>query len=241
MEQQIRIGTSGWTYTHWIELFYPVNWPKSRWLEYYTQHFDTVELNSTFYRLPLVKTFENWKTRTPERFLWALKANKYITHIKRLKEPEEPLERFYTAASGLKEKQGPILFQLPPSLSFDENEFEHFCRSLNPSLLHALEVRHPSWITDRLFAILKKHNIAFCIADTAGRYPYHEVLTADFVYVRLHGSKKLYASDYSEGELQSWAQKINEWEKDTYLYFDNDFEGHAVKNAKRLKEILGLS
>ena len=111
---------------------------------------------------------------------------------------------------------------------------------MNPSFLHALEVRHPSWITDRLFAFLKKYNIAFCIADTAGRYPYHEVVTADFVYVRLHGSKKLYASDYSEGELQTWAQKINEWEKDMYLYFDNDFEGHAVKNANRLKEILGL-
>ncbi len=240
MGKEIRIGTSGWTYPHWIKLFYPLDWPKSRWLEYYIEHFDTVELNATFYRLPKPKTFENWKARTPDRFIWALKANKYITHIKRLKEPEEPLERFYTAASGLKEKLGPILFQLPPSLSFDEKEFGGFCQSLNPSHRHTLEVRHPSWITDRLFSILKKHNIAFCIADTAGRYPYREVVTADFIYIRLHGSTKLYASDYSEGELQMWAQKIDGWSKETHLYFDNDFGGYAVRNAIRLKEILGV-
>lgn len=241
MAREIRIGTSGWNYQHWKEIFYPADCAKSKWLEYYTEHFDTVELNATFYRLPQLKTFENWKTRTPDHFLWALKANKYITHIKRLKEPQEPLERFYTAASGLKEKLGPLLFQLPPSLSFDEKEFENFCQFLNPSQRHTLEVRHPSWINDRLFVILKEHNIAFCIADTAGRYPYHEVVTSDFVYIRLHGSKKLYASEYSEKELQAWAKKIKGWGKDTYLYFDNDFEGYAVKNAKRLKEILDLS
>jgi uncharacterized protein YecE (DUF72 family) len=241
MKKKIRIGTSGWSYPHWMKLFYPVGWPKSRWLEYYVEHFDTVELNATFYRLPKPKTFEAWKTRTSEHFIWALKASKYITHTKRLKAPEEPLGRFYAAASELKEKLGPILFQLPPSLSFDEKEFESFCQSLNPHLRHTLEVRHPSWITDRLFSVLERYNIAFCIADTAGRYPYYEVATANFVYVRLHGSKKLYASDYSEVELQTWAQKIEAWGKDTYLYFDNDFGGYAVKNAKRLKGILSLS
>ena len=241
MKRELRIGTSGWTYDHWKKLFYPENLPKSRRLEYYGKHFDTVELNATFYRLPKPKTFENWKRRTPDYFLWAVKANKYITHTKRLKEPVEALERFYAAASGLEKKLGPILFQLPPSLSFDEKEFNNFCQSLNPSQRHTLEVRHPSWISDRLFSILKKFNIALCIADTAGRYPYHEVVTADFLYIRLHGSKKLYASEYSEGELQAWAEKITGWGKDTYLYFDNDFGGYAVKNAKRLKKILGLS
>lgn len=241
MGKEIKIGTSGWTYPHWKKVFYPVNWPKSRWLEYYVQHFDTIELNATFYRLPKPKTFENWNARTPDHFLWALKASKYITHTKRLKDPGEPLDRFYTAASGLKEKLGPILFQLPPSLPFDDREFGRFCQSLHRSRRHTLEVRHPSWISDRLFAILKNYNIAFCIADTAGRYPYHEVVTADFIYVRLHGSKKLYASEYSEGELQTWAEKIKAWGKDTYLYFDNDFSGYAVKNARRLKEILDLS
>ena len=241
MDRQIRVGTSGWTYPHWRNIFYPLACQKSRWLEYYAEHFDTVELNATFYRLPKTKTVEGWKRRTPDFFLWAVKASKYITHTKRLTEPTEPLERFYATALALEEKLGPILFQLPPSLPFDEERFTDFCRCLRPSHRHALEVRHPSWISDRLFAILEEHNMAFCISDTAGRYPCHEAVTADFLYVRLHGSKKLYASDYSEEELQAWAQKIRQWGKDTYLYFDNDFGGYAVRNAKRLKEILGSS
>jgi len=240
MIPQIRIGTSGWNYQHWKGLFYPPNCRQSEWLEYYVEHFDTVELNATFYGLPKLKTFENWRLRTPDGFLWAVKANKYITHIKRLKDPRQPLERFYEAVSGLKEKSGPVLFQLPPSLSFREQTFRHFCQSLDVSIPHALEVRHPSWVNDRLFSILQEHNMAFCIADTAGRYPYHEEVTADFVYVRLHGSKKLYASDYSEEELRLWAHKIRKWNTETFLYFDNDFGGYAVKNAGRLKQILNL-
>jgi len=234
----IRIGTSGWTYPHWQEVFYPPDWSKSRWLEYYAQHFDTVELNATFYRLPKPKTFENWNKRTPDRFLWSVKGSKYITHTKRLKDPVEPLDRLYGAAAGLGEKLGVVLFQLPPSLVFDEKTFKEFCGVLNPNLRHALEVRHASWISDQVFDLLKEYNMAFCIADTAGRYPYHEVVTTDFVYIRLHGSRKLYASDYSEEELQVWAEKIKAWAKDTFVYFDNDFEGHAVRNARRLKEIL---
>ena len=241
MDRQIRVGTSGWTYPHWRNIFYPLDCQKSRWLEYYTEHFDTVELNATFYRLPKAKTVEGWKRRTPDFFLWAVKASKYITHTKRLTEPTEPLERFYAIALALEEKLGPILFQLPPSLPFDEERFAGFCGCLSPSHRHALEVRLPSWISDRLFAILEGHNMAFCISDTAGRYPCHEAVTADYLYVRLHGSKKLYASDYSEEELQAWAHKIRRWGKDTYLYFDNDFEGYAVRNAKRFKEILGSS
>jgi uncharacterized protein YecE (DUF72 family) len=240
MERDMRIGTSGWNYPHWNEIFYPVARPKSRWLEFYAECFDTVELNATFYGLPKPKTFENWKQRTPDHFLWAIKANKYITHTKRLKEPKEPLERLYAAACALGEKLGPILFQLPPSLPFNQEEFESFCQSVDSSQRHVLEVRHRSWIDDELFCLLERYNMAFCIADSAGRYPLHETVTADFIYIRLHGSKKLYASDYSEEELQTWAQKIKDWGKDTYIYFDNDFEGYAVKNARRLKEILGL-
>ncbi len=240
MEQRIRIGTSGWTYPHWKESFYPVSCPKSNWLEYYSKHFDTVELNATFYRLPNSKTFENWNVRTPDHFLWAVKASKYITHTKRLKEPKEPLERLTEASSGLKKKLGPILFQLPPSLSYDEKIFHGFCQLLNPLQQYAVEVRHPSWIDEQAILMLRKYKIAFCISDTAGRYPFHEVLTADFVYIRLHGSKKLYASEYSEEELETWARKIKNWGKDTFVYFDNDFGGYAVKNAMRLKGILGL-
>jgi uncharacterized protein YecE (DUF72 family) len=242
MAPRIHIGTSGWIYDHWREVFYPKDCPKAKWLDFYTRHYGTVELNASFYRLPKPQTFENWRERTPDNFLWAVKANRYITHIKRLKDPEEPLERFFGSADALKEKLGPILFQLPPNLSFDETAFSHFCKQLKGDRLYALEVRHPSWAQEkRAIDILRDNNIAFCVSDSAGRYPYIEEDTATFIYIRLHGSKKLYASEYSEKELQTYAGKIRDWSKDTYLYFDNDYKGHAIKNAKRMKEILGLA
>ncbi|RLB28801.1 MAG: DUF72 domain-containing protein [Deltaproteobacteria bacterium] len=235
------IGTSGWNYKHWAEVFYPKDCPKARWLEFYAGHFSTVELNASFYRLPKPQTFENWRERTPDDFLWAVKASRYITHIKRLKESAEPLERLYGAVDVLEEKLGPILFQLPPSLSFNEEVFGRFCQHLKKDRLYVLEVRHPSWEHQKAIDMLRDHNIALCVSDTAGRYPYLEEDTATFAYIRLHGSKQLYASDYSEAELQAYAQKIMQWSKDTYLYFDNDYHGYAVKNARRMKEILGLS
>lgn len=235
----IRTGTSGWTYKHWQGVFYPVDLPQSKWLEYYTGHFDTVELNASFYRLPNPRTFENWNARTPDNFRWSVKASKYITHTKRLRDPAEPLQRLYDAVKGLGEKLGAILVQLPPNLAFDEILFRDFCSSLNTDIRHTLEVRHASWLSDNAYTILNEFNIALCISDTAGRYPSAEEITADFAYVRLHGSQKLYASGYTEDELQTWAQKINAWDRDAFIYFDNDFEGHAVKDAKRLKEILG--
>ena len=241
MTSKIHIGTSGWTYDHWREVFYPKDCPKAKWLDFYTRHYGTVELNASFYRLPKPQTFENWRERTPDNFLWAVKANRYITHIKRLKDPEEPLERFFGSADALKEKLGPILFQLPPSLSFDEEVFIHFCKQLKGDRLYTLEVRHPSWAQERAVDILKDNNIALCVSDSAGRYPYIEEDTATFIYIRLHGSKKLYASKYSEDELQTYAGRIRDWSKDTYLYFDNDYKGYAINNAKRLKEILALT
>jgi uncharacterized protein YecE (DUF72 family) len=238
---QIHIGTSGWTYDHWSGVFYPEDCPKTRWLEFYAKHYGTVELNASFYRLPKAQTFENWRNRTPDNFLWAVKANRYITHIKRIKDVEEPLERLYSSVALLKKKLGPILFQLPPSLSFDEAVLRDFCHCLKANHRYALEVRHPSWAQEKALDILRDNNIALCTSDTAGRYPYIEEDTATFIYIRLHGSKKLYASRYSEEELRTYARKIKGWSKDTYLYFDNDYAGYAIKNAKRLKEILGLS
>jgi len=240
MIQGIYIGTSGWNYEHWKEIFYPPDCPKSKWLEFYAQHYGTVELNASFYRLPKPQTFENWRTKTPDNFLWAVKANKYITHIKKIQDVEEPLERFFGSVELLKEKLGPILFQLPPSLSFDEAILSRFCDQLKGNHLYALEVRHSSWTKRRVIDILRDYNIALCISDTAGRYPYIEENTASFSYIRLHGSKKLYASEYTEEELHVFAKKIRDWSRETYLYFDNDYGGYAIKNAKRLKEILGL-
>jgi uncharacterized protein YecE (DUF72 family) len=238
---RIHIGTSGWIYNHWAEVFYPRDCPKAKWLEFYATHFRTVELNASFYRLPKPQTFENWRKRTPDDFLWAVKASRYITHIKRLKEPAESLERLYHSVEALEEKLGPILFQLPPSLSFHEEVFGRFCQHLKKDRVHALEVRHPSWEHQKAIDLIREHNLALCVSDAAGRYPYLEENTASFAYIRLHGSQQLYASEYSEAELQAYARKIRDWAKDTYLYFDNDYHGYAVKNARRMNEILGLS
>ncbi|MBW1960850.1 MAG: DUF72 domain-containing protein [Deltaproteobacteria bacterium] len=194
-EKLRRIGTSGWNYEHWKDRFYPSGLAKSKWLNFYTEHFDTVEVNATFYRLPKPKTFDNWYEKTPDNFLWAVKGSRYITHIQRLKDTAESLERLYQSVERLKEKAGPILFQLPPSFTFDERILKAFCKELNPAFRHALEVRHESWIDEVVFQILKENNIALCISDSAGRFPYCEAITADFVYIRLHGSKKLYASN----------------------------------------------
>jgi uncharacterized protein YecE (DUF72 family) len=233
-----RIGTSGWNYRHWKGIFYPSKVAVSKWLDFYATYFNTVEVNATFYRLPKPEVFDNWYEKTPANFLWAIKASKFITHTKRLNDSKEPLKRLYNSVDRLKEKQGPVLFQLPPSLCFDKKRFIDFCENLKRTHQHVLEIRHPSWIDTRVFEILKQYNIAFCISDTAGRYPYCEGITADFLYIRLHGSRKLYASEYSEEELKSWAKKIKNWAMKTYVYFDNDVKGFAVKNAKRLKEIL---
>jgi len=233
-----RIGTSGWVYPHWKGLFYPEEWPKAKWLEFYARNFSTVELNATFYRLPTETAVEKWFSRTPDGFLWALKTSRYITHIKRLVEVDEALKRFYALAERLHTKLGPLLFQLPPSLKYDSHLVETFLQHLQPSFRHSIEVRHPSWLNSEFFGQLRDCNTAFCISDTAGRYPYQEEITADFAYIRLHGSRRLYASDYTGEELETWAKKIVTWGCETFVYFDNDFEGYAVKNARQLKHLL---
>ncbi len=239
MDRPCRIGTSGWNYGHWRGRFYPEKLPASKWLAHYATHFDTVECNATFYRLPSEQAFQNWKASTPEGFLWALKGPRIVTHYRRLRDVEEPLEQFLSRAHLLGEKLGPVLFQLPPSLHYDEALFEDFASLLSSVRQAAVEVRHRSWIDDRFFRQLETHQIAFCIADSAGRYPFHEAVTADFVYIRLHGSQKLYASNYSETEIRRWAEKIASWNRPAYVYFDNDFDAYAVFNALELKKHLG--
>ncbi len=232
------IGTSGWNHDHWKERFYPLGCPKARWLDYYMNIFSTVEVNATFYRQLNTGTFEKWRMKSPENFVFALKANRYITHIMKLKSVGDPLKTFIASASILGSKLGPLLFQLPPSLVFDENTLESFLSMLPAGYRYTLEARHKSWISAEALAALGRHNVAWCIADTAGRFPYLEAVTADFVYIRLHGSKKLYASDYTQSELVGWAEKIRSWGIDAYIYFDNDFMGYAPANAARLREIL---
>jgi uncharacterized protein YecE (DUF72 family) len=235
--QTLRIGTSGWVYPHWQGIFYPDDYPKNKWLEYYALHFDALELNASFYHLPNPVTFEKWKRRTPAGFVWAVKLNRYVTHVRRLKNVETAMHRFYEAVALLGNKLGPILIQLPPSLVYEKSLIDNFLDILHPSLKHAIEIRHASWMQDEFMDCLRQRNVAFCISDTAGRYPMRIEMTADFAYLRLHGSQQLYASLYTEEELKSWAEKIRAWSCETWVFFDNDSEGNAVRNALRLKEI----
>jgi len=237
------IGTSGWSYDHWRGLFYPEELSKGKWLEFYVEKFDTAELNSSFYRLPKRKTFENWRKRTPKNFIFSVKMSRYISHVKRLLDPEESLSRFFEAVSALKEKCGPILIQLPPGLKFDEDRLKNFLELLTRDYRgyrFTMECRNETWFQDPVYEIFRKYNIALCLADTP-MYPYAEEITSNFVYIRLHGHERLYASNYSNRQLDELAEKIRKWNKkdmDVYVYFDNDANAYAPKNALRLKEIL---
>ncbi len=236
---EVRVGTSGWNYPHWRGVFYPPGLLSSQWLEYYAQHFDTVEINATFYGRPRASTLEKWYHVTPPGFLFSVKASRYITHIKRLKDVEDPLDRLYQDIKPLREKLGVILFQFPPNLPFQREQVKAFLKLLNSSIPTTIEVRHQSFHTPEFFQLLKKHNVAFCISDTAGKYPSLAFqITADFTYIRLHGSRILYASCYTLEELQEWVQRIKSWGVDAYVYFDNDAHGYAPLNAAQLKETL---
>lgn len=232
------IGTSGWSYDHWKGVFYPAGLPKTGWLDYYARAFSTVEVNATFYRRIRESTFEKWRLITPKEFIMAVKADRFITHIRMLKQVEESLRIFLSSVRSLKEKLGPILFQLPPSLAYDPDVLDGFCSIMPSDNRYAIEARHGTWTKDNVLSALKDRNIAWCISDSAGRFPCREAVTADFIYVRLHGPGSLYASDYTDKELESWAQKIVSWGCDAYVYFNNDFSGYALKNAMRLREIL---
>ncbi len=237
---EIRIGTSGWYYDHWRERFYPPDLPKRKFLEYFSRRLDTVEANNTFYNLPLASTFEAWLEKTPSGFLFAVKMSRYITHRKRLKEPEEPVANFFERADILKEKLGPILIQLPPSFKRDDERLRMFLKVLPKRHLYAFEFRHASWFDEYIYELLKKHNAAWCISDLKG-YESPEVITADFAYLRLHGPVGRYQGSYPDEALQTWAQKFRKWRKGgcgVFCYLNNDQKAYAVGDALRMKHML---
>ena len=228
------VGTSGWNYDHWYNVFYPDDVAKKSRLGYYSTVFNTVEVNATFYRSFKHTTFQKWYDETPEDFTWAVKAVRDITHQKRLNDVEDSIQMFMESIQPLKEKIGPVLFQLPPSLQFNKEIVEKFLKLLPSGFRYVIEGRHQSWIEPDVQLLLKDHNIAWCISDSAGKYPYLESITADYTYIRLHGSQKLYASNYTDDEIKHWADKIYKWNIDTYVYFDNDANGYAPLNAASL-------
>ncbi len=245
----IFIGTSGYNYPHWWnDVFYPSDLPQRKWLEFYAEHFETVELNVSFYRLPGKKVFESWYKRTPKGFSFAVKGNRFITHIKRLKDCRMPLSLFLDHSSALKEKLGVILWQLPPHFHFDKERLEQFCVLLSTlprskSIRHVFEFRDESWLCNDAFQTLDEFNFGFCIAHGSG-LPLMDKVTTRFVYLRLHGGETLYGSDYSEKELKGWVRKIEHWKakgKDIFIYFNNDAYGFAIKNGLALKKLLSLN
>ncbi len=234
----IRIGTSGWYYNHWAGLFYPDQLPKSKWFEYYAKDFDTVEINNTFYQLPKQQTFELWHKQAPKNFLYTIKANRYITHIKRLKDPAESLERFFERVYILKENLGPILYQLPPNFHKDLDRLKAFIKLLPKDVPSVFEFRHKSWFSQDTFELLGQFGVGFCIHDMPGVIS-PRVITADIIYIRFHGPTGKYEGNYSKSALQNWAQWVKENSREArsvYVYFNNDIHANAVRNARQLKE-----
>jgi uncharacterized protein YecE (DUF72 family) len=286
----VRIGISGWTYPPWRGVFYPRRWPQKRELEYASRQVNSIEINGSFYSLQRPTSYDAWRKATPDRFVFSVKAPRFITHLKRLKNVKTPLANFF--ASGvlcLREKLGPILWQLPPSFRFDSGKLASFFELLprttreaahlarrhddkvegrvwaktdcNRPLRHAMEIRHESFVTTEFVELLRKHDVALVIADTAGKWPFLEDITSDFVYVRLHGDSELYVSGYTDTALDTWARKIRTWAnggtsqgsrriskdsprtkstRDVYVYFDNDVKVRAPFDAMSLAHRLNL-
>lgn len=232
------IGTSGWYYEHWRGHFYPEDLRKDRFLEYYARHFSTVELNNSFYRLPAEGTFAGWRAGTPDGFLFSVKASRYLTHFKRLLDPEEPLRRLLGRADALGEKLGPLLYQLPPHFTPDLARLEHFLRALPPDRVHVLEFRDRRWLEEPVYELLRRYHVALCLYQWED-YTTPLVTTASTVYVRFHGPGKAYQGSYTEYDLDQWAERFLGWQAEgraVYCYFNNDPEGHALRNAKQLEE-----
>ena len=265
------VGISGYDYRGWRDAFYPPGVPRRSWLAFASRVFDSIELNGTFYSLKSPSTFQRWAADTPDDgFVFAIKGGRYITHNLKLRNCRTALGNFFASGIlALGRKTGPFLWQLPGTYRFEAARIEAFIRALpndsraaervarqhdqrlrrgalvtsgeDIAYRHAFEVRHPSYFCDEFYDLLREHNCAFVIADTAGKFSYAEQVTADFVYVRLHGSSALYASDYTDEELGAWAAKVREWtdrRKDVYVYFDNDAKVHAPYNAMQLAELL---
>jgi uncharacterized protein YecE (DUF72 family) len=286
---RVRIGISGWRYAPWRGVFYPETLAQHRELEFASRAFDSIEINGSFYSLQTPESYDAWYAATPRGFKFSVKGPRYLTHIRRLREPRIPLANFF--ASGvfnLREKFGPLLWQFPPFFKLDAARFEEFFELLPTStaaalrlarsrdarmhgrsclridadrpLRHAVEIRHDSFADERFIELLRRHGIALVVADTAGKWPYLEDVTGDFLYLRLHGDKELYASGYTDAALDRWAERIRAWSRggeprdarraagpapraktrDVFCYFDNDVKVRAPFDADRLMQKVGV-
>jgi uncharacterized protein YecE (DUF72 family) len=248
MVGRVHVGVSGWTYPPWRGDFYPKGLPQREELAHAASRLTSIEINGSFYALQKPESYRKWRDQTPDDFVFAVKGSRFITHMKRLADAEEPLARFF--GSGVFElgaKLGPVLWQLPESFQYDEERLATFFGRLprkDPEgrpVRHALEFRSKTFERPETYALLREHRIACVLADTAGRWPKVEEDTADFRYVRLHGDSELYTSGYDDEALDEWAARIEAWDdaQEAFVYFDNDAKGYAPHDAMRLIERLG--
>ena len=238
--KSILIGTSGWSYEHWQGLFYPEDLPDEDRLEYYADHFRSVEINSSFYRLPEKNWLRQWRDSVPDDFVFTAKASRYITHMKKLKDPMESVSGFLDRMSVLEDKLGPILFQLPPRWRFNAQRLATFLDALSGEFDYAFEFRDHSWLTEQTFELLSRHNAALCIYELDG-FLSPKAVTADFIYVRLHGPNGPYQGSYDKRTLSGWADAFSAWSaqgRNIHCYFDNDQAAYAAHNAMRLQSML---
>jgi len=240
VSNKLYIGTSGWNYKHWLGRFYPEKMRAAEMLEFYSRHFKTVELNNSFYHLPTVKAFHSWRETVPDDFVFAVKGSRFVTPMKKVKAPKTSTKKFFARVEHLAEKLGPILFQLPPHWHVNIERLATFLERLPTQYRYAFEFRGHSWFTDEVYELLKKHNAALCFYQMAGYESPHEI-TANFIYVRFHGTESTYGGSYTTSQLRGWARRIKKWRadsKEVFVYFNNDPEAHAVDNAKTLCSLL---
>jgi uncharacterized protein YecE (DUF72 family) len=241
MNGNIYIGTSGWHYQHWKGTFYPAGTKDTDQFALYLQSFDTVEINNSFYRLPPAETFTAWRKAAPPGFIFSVKASRFITHMKKLNADRDSIRQFLHHAEKLKEKMGPVLFQLPPHWKVNAERLRSFLEKLPTGYRYAFEFRNETWYQDEVYALLKKYHCAFCIYELERQLSPLEV-TADYVYIRLHGPGDKYQGSYTDASLRKWGRICRQWQeegRDVYIYFDNDQAGYAAFNAQRLAGLLG--
>lgn len=240
MTQGIHIGCSGWSYKHWRGIFYPQGLPQKRWFGRYAEEFDTVEINASFYRLPLAATFDGWREKAPEGFRYALKVNRFITHLKKLVGVEDEVDRFIDLARRLGQTLGPLLYQLPPSLHKDLPRLDRFLSRLPHDMEHVVEFRHPSWYDDEVRALLDRHQVGFVAHDLRGLIS-PRWATGRTAYVRFHGSGGRYSGRYSDDSLLEWTDWCLQQARSArsvWCYFNNDIHGHAIEDARTLKSMV---
>jgi uncharacterized protein YecE (DUF72 family) len=240
-DRQVRIGCSGWVYKHWRGLLYPEELPQRLWFGRYAEEFDTVEINNSFYRLPAGDTFEKWRKQAPPGFCYALKANRYLTQAKKLKDCEEPLERMMTAVRRLGDRLGPMLYQLPPRMKINLERLQSFLEILPKDVTSVFEFRNSSWYEPELYALLERYGASFCVHDMPGSAS-ERIAVGPIVYVRFHGGEGKYWGRYSDEGLLEWTDwLLNQTKRgrSARCYFNNDIHGHAIEDARTLKSMVG--